>query len=91
MAWRVRQLKKRLTRIANILVAAERSSHAVLSGAPEAIYMSQQNIHDLRQKDQPSRLQIQRLRQIFSLLAHGQQVWRRYFLRSQLTLVKKRK
>ncbi|MGH8000253.1 MAG: hypothetical protein ACREPR_12670 [Brasilonema sp.] len=91
LAWRMRRLKRRLTRIANILVAAERSSHAVLLGAPEAIYMSQRNIHNLRQGNQPPQLQIQRLRQIFSLLALGQQIWRSNFLRFRAKLVKKRK
>ncbi|WP_026082881.1 hypothetical protein [Mastigocladopsis repens] len=90
VAWRVRRFKRRLTRIANMFVAAERSSHAVLFGAPEAIYMGQRNLHNLRQGNQPPRLQIQRVRQIFSLLAVGQQVWRRYFLRLSSKLVKKR-
>jgi hypothetical protein len=92
VAWRVQRLKTRLTRIANIFIAAERSTHAVLPGAPQAFYTSQQNVHNLRQKDQPPQLQIQRLRQILSLVTLGQQVWRRYFLRlSSIKLGKKRK
>ncbi|NJR76582.1 MAG: hypothetical protein HC773_29550 [Scytonema sp. CRU_2_7] len=83
VAWRVQRFKRRLTRISHLLVAAERSSHAVLLGAPEAIYMGQRNIHNLRQENQPPRLQIQRLRQIFSLLALGQQVWRSNFSGSE--------
>ncbi|MBW4594723.1 MAG: hypothetical protein KME46_17875 [Brasilonema angustatum HA4187-MV1] len=91
VAWRVRRVKRRLTRIANIFIAAERSSHAVLYTAPQALYTSLGNINNLRQKDQPARLQIQRLRQIFSLVALGQQVWQSNFLRFRAKLVKKRK
>ncbi|ARV62277.1 hypothetical protein BZZ01_29880 [Nostocales cyanobacterium HT-58-2] len=91
VAWRVRRFKRRLTRITNILVAAEGSSHAVLNRAPEAIYIGHQNIHNLRQDNQPPRRQLQQIRQIFSLLALGQQVWRSNFLRLSSKLVKKRK
>ncbi|MBW4626945.1 MAG: hypothetical protein KME49_15935 [Brasilonema octagenarum HA4186-MV1] len=91
VAWRVRRLKRRLTRIANIFIAAERSSHAVLYTAPQAFYTSLGNINNLRHKDQPARLQIQRLRQIFSLVALGQQVWQSNFLSFRAKLVKKRK
>lgn len=81
LAWRLWQLRRRLAKIANLLIAAERSSHAVLPQAPENIYFFQNNIHNLRQGNQQPQLQIQRLRQIFSLIAFGQQVWRRYFIK----------
>ncbi|NEQ20071.1 MAG: hypothetical protein F6K28_12620 [Microcoleus sp. SIO2G3] len=77
VAWQVRKLRQRLTRLANIFIAAERSSHRVLYGAPVAISIGQQNVHNLRRTNQPPQLQIQRVRQIFSLLALGQQIWRR--------------
>ena len=44
VAWRVWQLKRRLVKIADTLTAAERSTHAVLHRAPNAIYKSQQNV-----------------------------------------------
>jgi hypothetical protein len=91
VASRVRKLKQRLARLANIFIAAERSSHRVLYGAPAAISISQRNVHNLRQTHQSPQLQIQRVRQIFSLLAFGQQVWRRNFLRLGSKPLKKRK
>lgn len=81
VAWQVWKLKQKLAKIADRLIAAERSTYVVLHGAGEAIYKSQGNIHNLRRKNQPQQLQIQRVRQILSLLVGGQQVWRRYFLR----------
>lgn len=79
IAWRLWQWRQRLTRIADILIAAERSTHAVLNNAPTAIYMSRQNLHNLRQGNQSMQLNIQQLRQIFGLLALGSQAWRRNF------------
>ncbi|WP_460205600.1 hypothetical protein [Scytonema sp. NUACC21] len=71
-----------------MFTAAERTTHAVLYKAPEAITIGQRNIHNLRQ-NQPMRLQIQQVRQIFSLIAFGQQIWRRYFFRFRKISVKK--
>jgi hypothetical protein len=82
-ARRVWRLKQRLEKITNILTAAERSTHAVLYKAPQAIYTNQQNIRNLRQANQLLELQMQQIRQIFSLLATGQQLWLRYFARSR--------
>ncbi len=79
LAWRVWQFKRRLVKIAAILTAADRSTHAVLNRAPNAIYQGQQNVHNLGQTQQALELQIQQVRQIFSLLMVGQQVWLRYF------------
>ncbi len=79
VAWRVWQLKRRLVKIADTLTAAERSTHAVLHRAPNAIYKGQQNVHNLRQTNQALEQQIQQVRQIFRLLIFGQQVWLRYF------------
>jgi len=81
VAWQVWRLKRWLAKFADTLIAAELSTYAVLHEAPEAIYRGQQNIHNLRQRNQLLELQIQQLRQIFSLLAMGQQVWLRYFRR----------
>jgi Ca2+-binding EF-hand superfamily protein len=53
----------------------------VLYKAPQAIYANQQNIYNLRQTNQLLEAQIQQIRQIFSLLAMGQQLWLRYFVR----------
>jgi len=79
VAWRIWQLRQRLANIANILIAADRSSYTVLHGAPKAIYKRQENIYKTRVVNQTLQLQIQQLRQIFGLLLLGQQLWRRYF------------
>jgi hypothetical protein len=81
VAWRVWKLKRKLKNITNTLIAAERSTHAVLYRAPNAIYVGQQSINNLRLRNQGLESQIQQIRQIFSLIAFGQQVWRRHFFR----------
>lgn len=90
VAWRVRQLRWQLMRIADTLIAVERSTHAVLHGAPNAIYRGQQGIHKLGQGNEPLQLQIQRVRQVLSLLGLGQQLWRRFFLVERSQLIKQR-
>ncbi|MUH00550.1 hypothetical protein F7734_53085 [Scytonema sp. UIC 10036] len=90
LAWRIWLLKRQLANIADILSAAERSTYAVLHKAPAAIYVGQRNIHNLRQGNQPKQLQIQQVRQIFNLLAFGQQIWQRYFFKLKAISVKKK-
>jgi hypothetical protein len=90
VAWRIWLLKRRLTRIADILTAAERSTRVVLHKAPLAIYVGQRNIRNLRQGNQPKQLQIQQIRQIFILLASGQKIWRHYFFRLQRLSMKQK-
>jgi hypothetical protein len=91
IARRVWQLKKRLVNITNRLTAAERRTHAVLDKAPENISRRQQNIHNLRQGNQSIQLQIEQVRQIFSLLLVGQQIQRRYFVKVGLGTKYKKK
>ncbi len=78
VAWKVWRLKQWLAKLADKLIAAELSTYTVLHRAPKAIYRGQQNIHDLRRRNQLLELQIKQARQIFSLLAMGQQFWLRY-------------
>lgn len=88
LAWRVWQFKQQLADIADKLTAYESCTHAVLDQAPENIYLSQQNINNLRQRNQALQAQIQQLRQILSLLLLGRQIWQRYFRRLELTSAK---
>ncbi|MEC4816830.1 MAG: hypothetical protein SAK29_26710 [Scytonema sp. PMC 1069.18] len=90
VARRLWQFKKRLVRIANILMIAERSTHNVLYGAPEAIYLSQRNINNLREGNQSLQLQIQQIRQLAGVLAFAQRVWLRNFIRLQSKALKKK-
>ena len=85
VAWRVWQLKQQLAYIAHRLTAYESCTHAALNKAPENIYLSQDNIYNLRQKNQALQMQIQQVRQIISLLLLGRQIWQRYFRRLELT------
>ncbi|MEH1929055.1 MAG: hypothetical protein V7K14_16370 [Nostoc sp.] len=85
VAWRVWQLKRQLAYIADRLTAYESCTHAALNKAPENIYLSQDNIYNLRQKNQALQMQIQQVRQILSLLLLGRQIWQRYFRRLELT------
>ncbi|MEH1874917.1 hypothetical protein [Nostoc sp.] len=89
VAWRVWQLKQQLAYIADSLTAYESCTHAALNKAPENIYLSQESIYKLRQKNQVLQMQIQQVRQIISLLLLGQQIWQRYFRRLQLTPAKR--
>ena len=85
VAWRVWQLKQQLEYIADRLTTYESCTNAALNKAPENIYLSQQNIYNLRQKNQVLQMQIQQVRQIISLLLLGRQIWQRYFRRLELT------
>ncbi|MBN3949597.1 MAG: hypothetical protein HWQ38_25290 [Nostoc sp. NMS7] len=85
VAWRVWQLKRQLAYIADRLTAYESCTHAALNKAPENIYLSQDNIYNLRQKNQALQMQIQQVREILSLLLLGRQIWQRYFRRLELT------
>ncbi|WP_138497698.1 hypothetical protein [Nostoc sp. PA-18-2419] len=88
VAWQVWQLKQQLASIADRLTAYESSTHATLYKAPENIYLSQQNIYNLRQRNQVLQIQIQQVQQIISLILLGRQIWQRYFQRLELTPAK---
>ncbi|QIR38442.1 hypothetical protein HCG51_18185 [Tolypothrix sp. PCC 7910] len=89
VAWRVWQLKREISILADRFTHYERCCHAVLYTAPEKISTAQQNIYNLRQGNQRLEEQIQQVRQIVSLLFLGRQVWRRSFPRIVSTNGKK--
>lgn len=78
VAGRVWLLRQKLKRINNTLIALERSTQAALVGTPNAIYQGQTGIYQLKERNEPLQLQIQRMKQVLSLLAIGQQVWQRF-------------
>ena len=84
IAWRIWQIRPQLARAADTLIAVERSTHKVLGGAPTAISISQQNIHQLGQGNEPLQLQLQQVRQVLSFLVFGRQVWQRFSRSSPL-------
>lgn len=77
-AYRICQVRQQLAQIAKTLIAVERDTHAVLGGAPTAILLGQVSIRQLRQGNKPLQLQLQRVRQVVSLLVFGRQVWQRF-------------
>lgn len=83
-AWRVWQIKQRLTNIADALTTAERNSHAVLSGAPNSFTQCQQNVGKIRFAYRSLDIQVRKLKQVFGLLVFGQQTWNRYSRRISL-------
>jgi hypothetical protein len=78
-AWRLWRLRKLLGNAANALSAAERSTNAVLSKAPDFLHVRQSNISNLRLRNQVLELQIQQIRQLLSLLLFAYQLYSRYF------------
>jgi hypothetical protein len=78
-AWRLWRLRKLLTKAANALLAAERSTNAVLSVAPNFISARQRSISNLRLRNQLLEMQIQQIRQLLSLLLFTYQLYSRYF------------
>ncbi|RCJ14737.1 hypothetical protein A6S26_08670 [Nostoc sp. ATCC 43529] len=85
IALQVWQLKQRLASVADSLTAYEICTHTTLHQAPENIYLNQQNIYNLRQRNQALQIQIQQVQQIISLILLGRQIWQRYFQRRELT------
>lgn len=82
VARRVWLIRLKLRRINNKLIAIERGIQVALSSTPNAIYRGQMGIYQLKQGNEPLQLQIQRMRQVLSLLTIGQQTWQRFFLAS---------
>ena len=77
-ARRIWLLRRRFQRLNNTLIAVNHSTGAALSGTPNAIYKGQMGIYQLKQRNEPLQIQIQRVRQVLSLLSVGQQAWQRF-------------
>lgn len=90
VAWRIWKLRLILARVADTLLAAERSTHAVLYGAPKAITKGQKGVYQLRQRYQQLEPQLQKAQQALALLSFGQTLWQRS-QRGQLRPLSKRK
>ncbi|KAM3091066.1 hypothetical protein ACKFKG_27035 [Phormidesmis sp. 146-35] len=80
-AWRVWKLRLALSKAADALIAAELSTHKVLSGAPEAILKGQMGSRQLRQSYQQLEPKFQQARQALALLSLGSRVLNRRSLR----------
>lgn len=75
VAWQLWLLRRTLANVAEALLIAERNTHNVLYGAPDAIATAQQGSYQLRQSYQRLRVQISQLQRILSLVAVGQTFW----------------
>lgn len=78
LAWLIFQLKNKLVKIGERLNSYEHAIHTVLHTASENIYTGQQQIYELRQKNQKLKLQIQQVQQILKFLLLGRRVLHRY-------------
>jgi hypothetical protein len=78
VAWQVWKLRIALSRAADGLIAAERATAQVLSGAPQGIGRGETGVYQLRQQYQQLEIKLQRVQQILKLLGLGQLVWQWY-------------
>lgn len=77
VAWQVWKLRRVLASVADTLISVERSTYAVLHGAPIAIAKGKQGTHKLRQQYRQLESQLQRAEQVLGLLSLGQRAWQR--------------
>jgi hypothetical protein len=77
VAWQVWKLRRILGQVADTLISVERSTHAVLYGAPEAIYKGQKGVYQLRAQVRQLEPQLRRAQQVLGLLSLGGIVWQK--------------
>ncbi len=75
VAWKVWQLRRVLVKVTTALDRAERSTHRVLYGAPDAIRRGELGIHQLRQRYRQLEPQLAQAQQALSILSLGRFVW----------------
>lgn len=78
VAWHIWRLRGILANVADALIAAERTTHQVLQGAPEFISQGQLGSYHLRQKYDHLAVQLQKLQQVLAILGLGQLVIQQY-------------
>jgi predicted negative regulator of RcsB-dependent stress response len=74
LAWKLWQLRQAFSRAADALMIAERSTHQVLSGAPEAILNGEIGTRQLKQNYLELQPKIRRAKQALALLSLSQKV-----------------
>ncbi|HEY9741048.1 MAG TPA: hypothetical protein V6C90_11210 [Coleofasciculaceae cyanobacterium] len=75
VAWQVWNLRRALATAVDVLTNVERSTYAVLNGAPNAISQGQLGVHGLRERYQQLELQLQQVQQVLTVLGLIQSVW----------------
>jgi hypothetical protein len=78
VAWQMWHLRRVLVKATNALIAAEQSTHQVLSSAPRFVLKGQGGVARMRHQYRQAALQLQKAQQILALLGLGQFVWKRY-------------
>ncbi|MDY6783618.1 MAG: hypothetical protein SW833_13930 [Cyanobacteriota bacterium] len=67
LAWKLWKLRGAIATVSEMLVVAERNTHAVLSRAPQFVLTRQQGTRVLRQRYRHTQLQLQQVQQILAL------------------------
>lgn len=75
IAWRVWTLRLLFRQVADTLTLVERSTHAVLYNAPDAIYQGQIGVYQLREQYRHLEPQLRQAQQLLMLLSLGQAAW----------------
>ncbi|MBF2002441.1 MAG: hypothetical protein IGS38_17175 [Synechococcales cyanobacterium M58_A2018_015] len=78
VAWRMWRLRQALSRAAEALISAERSTRWVLHQAPLVIGQQQQDTHHLRWQYRQVERQLRHVQRLVTLLGLSQLVWRRW-------------
>ena len=76
-AWVIVKLRSRLAKIADKIIAAERTTYKVLHNAPNAISKGQKGALRLGQQYQQLDPQLQRVQQVLGLFSLGRKFWLR--------------
>jgi hypothetical protein len=77
-AWGLWQIKRRITRLTQLIQRAEQYLHRKLEPAPAAIQKGQAGTYRLRQKYQRLGMKVQQMQQMLSFLGLLQLLWRWY-------------
>lgn len=75
VTWRLWSLRLVFRQVADTLISVEKSTHAVLYNAPDAIYQGQIGVHQLREQYQQLEPKLRQARQLLMLLSLGQVAW----------------
>lgn len=75
VAWQVWNLRRVLGATADAVLVAERNTHKIFYGAPEAISQGQVAIGGVIDSYQQLELQLQKVQQVLTLLSLVQKVW----------------
>lgn len=89
LALKIWKLRQTLSKFTQTLSKCERTFHCLLCPTPEILFQGKHNIHNLKQDYQRLELQIQQLRQMFSLVSLGYKVWQRLSIGNKLYLATK--